>query len=299
MADEINGSEVGGGGSAWESLQQAYELSAQRFAQVEGADDVSINLDVPTAVTVVTGSLAEMQAYRADIARILPNVVGDFDMLRTYAYGLLYLHSEARSVTPKADDLAELVKDATAQRDLYIACAKSLIRQGVMNGAVLGALTNRFGYKNVAMDLASLSSALRKSGDKLGGTTKFLDLDKSDRLVTRIFETLAVREQWPLQQNEIVLARKRGYKLVVDTYEDARAVVQVVRRRLGGADDIAPSLFAGRVKRTSSEPAEQVAPSAPKAAAPATTEAPAASAFRAQFNEVTGHPDSDPLGGAQ
>jgi hypothetical protein len=93
------------------------------------------------------------------------------------------------------------------------------------------------GYKNIAKDVLTRSNLLRVSWDSVSSNEapKF-DISNVDQL-----ETYATLE------------RQQAYTQFVKTYDQVRRVVSFLRWDDGDADDIAPSLYAGRSSKKKPE----------------------------------------------
>jgi len=72
----------------------------------------------------------------------------------------------------------------------------------------------------------------------------------------KLLRAVGLRDQAAPTVAEATVQRRKAFALFLRVYARARAAVQYLRAEIGDADDIAPSLYAGRVKRRKNERAE-------------------------------------------
>jgi hypothetical protein len=94
----------------------------------------------------------------------------------------------------------------------------------------------------------ALVHVLRAQWVAIGGRTviTLAELDELDVLVPQLLGQLGDRDQAPSQYGEAALNRQRAFTLFVESYAEAHRCVQYLRFHEGDADEIAPSLYAGR-----------------------------------------------------
>jgi hypothetical protein len=69
--------------------------------------------------------------------------------------------------------------------------------------------------------------------------------DAGNRAV-ELLAAVGLREQGPISTGEAARLRQKAYRLFVRAYDDVRRAVVYLRSPQGDADEIAPSLYAGR-----------------------------------------------------
>jgi len=253
---------------------------------------VRVNLDVPSAVATALGALPEIMALRADVEKHLPTFeLMWIDRFHTYTMALSHAFAQCKSSLEELDDLPELNIEGTALRDNFHADMATLARRGFINPDAFKSCKGYTGYKNVATELQVLASVARGSWTRIEGKCGITlkELDRADKIVAHMLRLVGLREQAP----EIVAAaaeeRDRAFTLFVRSYEQVRRAVLYLRWDEDDADEIAPSLYAGRRRNgTVNKPEDQpapivvaptpVAPNAPPAA-PATPTVPTGGPF--------------------
>lgn len=110
------------------------------------------------------------------------------------------------------------------------------------------------------------------------------------QLGERLVRAAGVRDQAPAAVADVALIRQHALALLVNAYDEVRRGVSFLRWREGDVETIAPSLYTGRPRRKTSDPADGVAgngatqapgtqgPAAPASGAPEAGVHPAATA---------------------
>ncbi|MBN1610941.1 MAG: hypothetical protein JW940_30200 [Polyangiaceae bacterium] len=78
-------------------------------------------------------------------------------------------------------------------------------------------------------------------------------LDRPAATAEELLRAVGLRDQARPTVAEATVVRRRAFALFMRVYARARAAVQYLRAELGDADDVAPSLYAGRAKRKKNE----------------------------------------------
>jgi len=232
-------------------------------------DLVRVNLDVPSAVATALGALPEVMAVRADVEKHLPAFdLKHFDWLQTYTMALSHAFAQSKSSTPEADKLPELNVEGTALRDNFLVDLTTLARRGLVNSAAFNVCKGYTGYKNVATELQVLVNVARGSWSQIEGKCgiSLEELDRADKIAAHMLRLVGLREQAPEMVAAAAEERDRAFTLFVRSYEQVRRAVLFLRWDEDDADEIAPSLYAGR--RRGGTEIKKEDPPAPVAVAP-------------------------------
>jgi len=273
-------------------LQQAYAKHVARFSALGPSELTTINLDVPSMYMMATGTLNRLGVQRAEVLA-LPGI--DKELVEHVDEYLLALgHAQAlylAASTPPAA-IPELYEELLSLRTVLLADTTALVTRALMPGDKLADLRGPTSHAATAFDVLALSAILRAHWAQIEGKTalSLAELDRAesaaDRLLTAVGERAAADEEAAAASR----ARQSAFTLFVRAYDELRRGIVYLRWRTGDADDIAPSLYAGRSRRRkgSDDPSEAPEPPAGAEAGPATPGAPAA--------PVTGAPALDPEG---
>src|SRR5688572_5909064 len=89
---------------------------------------------------------------------------------------------------------------------------------------------------------------MREKWSEVQGRTALqaAELDAAEALADRLVSGVGAREQGPTIVLEAADRRRRAFSLFARAYDQARRAVIYLRWDQGDADDIAPSLYAGR-----------------------------------------------------
>jgi hypothetical protein len=228
---------------------------AAAFARVEheilavSEDDVlPINVDVPTVVAMVTGSLPELRELRGALAALPAFEVGRFDKLRDYALALAHTHARFRGASGPENRVAELGEEVAELRDILQADATALARRKILDAGQIEKLRGGSGYKNIAFEVAGLVDLFRERWSEIQGRSalQLEELEHAGRKAQELVIAVGVREQGPGTVNAVMLLRQRAFTLLANAYDHVRRGVGYLRWDKNDADSIAPSLYAGR-----------------------------------------------------
>lgn len=216
---------------------------------------VNINVDVPSVVATLLGTLPELNALRGRISKLPDFDVSRFDKLRDYALALGHTQAMYRASLSPADPLPDLGEKVAAVREVLTADAVMLAKRKLIDEASLARLRSGPGYKSVAFDVVGLVQLYRDRWESIKDRTgvREAELEEADELGRQLVNAVGVREQAPASTDSAQLLRQQAYTLLFNAYEDARRAIGFLRFHEGDADDIAPSLFAGRGGRPSRE----------------------------------------------
>jgi hypothetical protein len=174
--------------------------------------------------------------------------VASFDKLEDYVLALVVVNSAYVMATQPPDDLAELTAEATRLRERLTADVKTLSLRGRFDARKVAALKGGQGYRNIGMDLQSISQELEAIWPAVQGkcATTTEELAAATQMATRLLRVVGVRDQSPAVLSDLVEERMRAFTQVIEVYEEARAAVAFLRREHGDADSIAPNLYTGK-----------------------------------------------------
>ncbi|MBL8743557.1 MAG: hypothetical protein JNK04_20745, partial [Myxococcales bacterium] len=205
----------------------------------------------------------ELQGIRDRIVAALPTFdIERFDKLERYALALWQAHTQYIGASRPTAPIPEITEELKGIRDQLVLDMQGLAKRRLIDGTRIADLKGTTGSKNIASDVLVLAAVLRDSWAQLQGQTaiKLSELDHAEQLADTLHSALALKEQSHAKVSDAAELRQRCYTLMLNAYDDARRAVIFLRWKENDADEIAPSLFAGR-KRAST--GEEEAPAAP------------------------------------
>ncbi len=244
----------------------AYRSQLPLIMAVPEAELLTVNVDIPSVITTLVGSLPEILALRSEVENRLPMFdVTKFDQLENVSFALAHTQGMYMSAVATPSDLRELVDLATKKRELVVSDATALINRGLIPAGSLDKLNGPNGYKNVAFDLVAVTQLLRAHWHAVEGKTAVSakELDELTTLADQVITAVGLRDQGPRSTPEATLIRQKAFTLVVKTYDQVRRAVHYLRWEHGDAEKIAPSLYAGRRRKSSSKQGEESTPELP------------------------------------
>jgi hypothetical protein len=229
--------------------EAAYVELLPEISAVQEDDLLALNIDTVNAVTVALGVLPELRALRPEITRQLPFFdIERFDKLEKYALALTRANALHRSAFPAKASIVELGTELAAVRDRLLADALSLAGYQLVDGERLRDCKKVNGYRATATDVFTIIAVLKERWPKVEGKTPVTVAAMNDA-GNRAVELLAAvgqRDQGPVNAGEASRIRQAAFSLFARAYDDARRAVIYLRGAHGDADEIAPSLYAGR-----------------------------------------------------
>jgi hypothetical protein len=247
--------------------QEAYERVVPLIAAVRDEELQPINLDITSAVATVLGALPEIRELTARMAELPGLDVDKIDQLEDLTLAARHANTQHLTAAAPPDDLAEVLADALTLRDNLKGEVEQGVRRGRINPKSLKGIKGGNGYKNLAKDLGIYCAVLRAAWPKIQGKcgTDLDELEHAERISNRILRVVGLREQGPSLFSDTTANRLRAFTLFMRTYDEVRRAVTYLRWKEDDADDIAPSLYAGRGGRGRTE----VQPPEAEAEAPA------------------------------
>jgi hypothetical protein len=241
-------------GSATSTVPTDATEFAAGFARVEAevravpeSAVISINIDVPSAVATVLGSLPAINGFRDKYAQLLGFDLVRFDKLRDYTLALAHTHAMFRAATGPSDGVSDLADQVAALRDMLQADAMALAKRKILDEAQVMKLRGGSGYKNMAFEVAGLVGIFREHWDGIQGHSglKVEELEQAGELAQELVTAVGAKEQSPVAVGAASILRQQAFTLFMNAYDAARRGVSYLRWDEGDMDDIAPSLFAG------------------------------------------------------
>jgi hypothetical protein len=231
-------------------FREAFERALPAAKALGAADLITINIDVPTAVTTATGALAEIMALRERIANELPTFdLKHLDELETYTKATAHAQALYSAASAPPEALQALNEQGLLLRDLMYSDAQALVKRGLLSGERLNEFKTNVGYKNLAFDLLGLVAVFRGAWDKVASKTALTaaELDQAQVIGEQIVAAVGAREQAPAIVAEVAQQRQRAFTLFVNSYDQVRRAISFLRWEEDDVETIAPSLYAGRV----------------------------------------------------
>ncbi len=248
--------------------QDGYALHKDLLASVPDSDLTPINLDVMNLVTTVTGACHNILALREQLAQLPGFDVAKLDRLPTLAYALGFTHTRYFGALTPVGPVSALAATVARYRDLFVHGIVGLQQRELIPADAMRDFVGGKAFKVAAFETVAAANMLREQPPEvfaLAGVTAE-ELTLGCGFAGELTEQLGVREQVPAGVSSVARERQQAYTLVLRDYDQARRAVTYLRWSQGDADAIAPSLYAGRSRRSEQpepQPSPQPAPNAP------------------------------------
>lgn len=231
---------------------QTFRALHAEIDAVKSADLLAVNVNVASAVITVRGAAPRLQARRAEIEKIWRSFdFTTFDKIEAYAMATQHAESVYMYASQPSASMPELQRQASETINVLLADASALSHRGFIDPKRLEDVRVGPGYKDTAFQLLGVVNLLREVLPRVAGHTAIEahELLEAEALVDRFTVAVAQRNGAPVVVGQAQLTRQRAFTLMVNAYELGRSAVQFLRRDEGDADEIAPSIYAGRSTR--------------------------------------------------
>ncbi len=211
----------------------------------------TIRHDVEAAVVLAIGVAPKAMALEAAArAELGEPAAAAFELLERAARACGRAHAD-HLINLHGADLEEMVGSLSETRSLLLLEAQSLVQRKRMSASLLAELAGGTGYRAMGFDVLQLVGAFRKEWPAIEAHTPVtvLELDQAEALANALVTTLGDNDQAQSQSSPSADLRRRAYTLFVQTYDEVRRAVTFLRWEAGDADEIAPSLSAGRTRK--------------------------------------------------
>ncbi len=208
-----------------------------------------MNIDAVATVTTALGCLSKLRALRSEIERHLPTFdLARFDKLKEYALALNHANAIHRGALEQRGTIADLGSEVARIRDRLMDDAESVCNHGLMNAERLKECKKAPGYRATATDVFTLVNLFKEHWAKVEGRTPVTAafLQEAGNKALQLLDAVGTKEQAPVTVSQAQLVRQQAFTLLVRAYDDARRAAQYLRPEEGAADEIVPSLYAGR-----------------------------------------------------
>lgn len=231
-----------------ESLRASAALLAAEIVAVPDSEVIPLNLDVTTVVGIVNAALVNLARFDTQLAALPGLDMGPIRKLPDYANALLHWQASTLYATTPSLGLTERAALGIETRERVLHDLGSLVRHGVLDGALLKEFGDSIAHRRVGLDLVGLANLVHDRWDSIGGRSLITleDMDMAATLGREIVNLCRLRDAAPTLASDAVKMRDKAYTLVVRAYNQARAGMIFVRREEGDVDTLVPSLWVGR-----------------------------------------------------
>lgn len=224
-------------------------------AEAEALADAELKhvcLEVPQVVPAVVGRIPGILALRGAAVRELPLFpIRWMDGLENYALALGMAHAESAAASAPPAELEAVERDAVALRRQLVTDVRALVARGYIAAEVLEKLRSTRSKEARVFDLLALAQAVRSQWRAVAGKTSITleELELADSLALRLTQLGSQAAATPAAVAAALRLRQQVFTLFVRAYGQVRRAVLYLRHDEGDADEIAPSLWAGRARR--------------------------------------------------
>lgn len=202
-----------------------------------------INVDVPSACSVMLGASDSIKAHLDEVVAIIPGFVrADAEQLTERAEFAHYAYSACLGVADDKSAKEELAKGNALRKQLQD-WADSCVKLGFASGLDIKEIERiPYGYRDTPHALNALHAFFIERRESIEANVKlpWTDIDSARAIAARI-STLAGSTGKPDASAPNWDLAQRAFTLVANAYDECRAALAYVRRQQGDANTIAPS----------------------------------------------------------
>ena len=234
---------------------QAFDRCRAQLAAVKPEQFVPINVDVKSAVVTVLGSLEEIKGLRAEMATLAKTDLALVDALEDYALSTQEANARYGYAAAPSPAVAVFHEEALKLRETLRLTAQIAAHHGLIGEERLAGFKGLAGYKNVGNEVYGYATMLLEFWPSLAGKVPVTEAQLLDakKVATDLLYAVGLKEEAPAKMAEAGLARNQAFTLMMRAYDEVRRAVSYLRWAEGDADEIAPSLYAGRVRGRGSD----------------------------------------------
>jgi hypothetical protein len=232
-------------------LRSALEKIRRELDALSRDDLAPINFEPISAVVTARGAYPNIAKYREAILE-LPNFQAEhFEQFELYVQAAYCAQTLLQAASSPPEQFQELITEASQLRENLLSDATALAKRGLMSALPLENLKGNTSFKTIASDLMILTHLFRGVWPKLIGKTCVTEeeLDRAEVLSDEVIYDLGQREHAPAKIADVSLERQKAYTLFLTAYDQLRRAITFIRWNEGDADEIAPSLYAGRKRK--------------------------------------------------
>lgn len=219
-----------------------------------------VSVDAQSTTATVLGALPNLLALRGQLEGLPGFDVALVDKLEDYALALRDANLYYLIARHAPEEIQGLTAEGREIRGTLRADTTMLRERGVLVGTCFDRYTGRLGPKAIANDLGILVTVLRTNGSEIQGKCAIEpgELDHADQVATHLLRLVGQRDQATPGPTETADKRARAFTVCKNAYDQVRRAITFVRWNERDVDEIAPSLHAGRRRRSAGTEAAEV-----------------------------------------
>lgn len=231
--------------------------AANAYAEAKGeidalaeADLVSINVDIPRAVSIALGAVGPIAEHRQRFMNELPMLPIQYvDRLKTYALAAWYAHLLALPTASPDNPVKPLIEEAGPLREGLLVAAEALAYRGVLDKERVAEIRSGQGHVDTANDLVALAMLFTQNWNKVANKTavELAEVERASVLGPELLVALGEREvSKDKPADDPAKVRVRAFSLLWKAYDQCRRGLTFLLWGERDVSEIAPSFFSGR-----------------------------------------------------
>jgi len=228
---------------------EAYQRRLPELMALSSKEVAAVNVDAFRASSLVANARDNLIGYREQLIRLYTFNIRLFDELEEYALAFYHAHLLCELASSRPTQSAA-VAEAKKMRRLLLDDARALVRRKSISPSQLKDIRSHPGCLHLASDLRSLVGILRPVWEDAGRPHQ--TQNDLARALTLAEELLQLMQDQSTQSSKVAEAfdmKARAFTLMNRAYKEVRAGIAFLRRDVGDADKLVPSLCARRTSK--------------------------------------------------
>lgn len=228
--------------------KKSFDAQISVFTSLPNSEVRSPNADPASIVTEMKTHWPKLFAMRPRLALLYDFDIKRFDSIPEFIAALAYACAVYNMRLQPSSEFLAKVDEAIVLRGVLGTDLQSLVNHKRINVDFSKLPPMTKAYENIVTYLNTYGEFLTANWPAIEGKSAIQasDVNRALSLASDIQEDIGLRAESQIE--DAADMRARTFTVGVDTYNDARAAIQYLLRKTGGADEIAPSLFAAQNK---------------------------------------------------
>ncbi len=234
-------------------FQQAYDDTLDEMEAIDDDDSMlPVFTDVASSTVRVFAHLSSIMSLREQLVALPGLDVAQLDKLERYTLAAAQSHMNVNILSTPSKSIQELEAALLKHRANFIAVARVLETNNLLDASTVKSLGSASNYQNLAFDVMTLVGLFRRGWSAINGRSPVTEamLLEAEDLATRMFVAIGVKGREPETVSAAALTRRRAFTLFARAYDEVRRGITYLRWHEDDVDSFAPSLSGPRKSRS-------------------------------------------------
>lgn len=259
-----------------DELEAAFVARKAEIEAIDEEDGRANGIDLVQAAATIHGALARVLPFRDAAVKLDASHAEDFDLMEEAVVAAEFTHIEVLTLSQPTEPIAELLERGRDRLDRLLAAAVGLAHAGLLPADYLSEMKGGRAYQDLALDLMYIARLFAQRWATLGSKTHIVEADWNEarEVGHALFKALQRRDQQSSARDAMVALKNKARVVMATRWDRCRRALTYLRWDEGDANELAPSLFAARMKRKPAPAGDTTPPPVPPVVTPIVGPAP-------------------------